>query len=545
MKKLSITLLGIFSISALFAQTAKTVVNVTANVTANTTWTADKIYLLSGIIRIADGATLTIEPGTVVKGGQAPDQSNATCLLVDKGGKLNAIGTKDKPIIFTSGQPKGQRDFGDWGGIVMFGKAPANKTNPQYEGGVIPGTYGGTDAADNSGTLKYVRIEFAGYPFEQDRELNSLTMCAIGNGTTIDFVQCSYNFDDAFEWFGGSVNAKHLVAYRTNDDDFDVDQGFSGRVQFGVSIADPAVADVSTKNGFEIDNDAGGTTETPKTSAVFSNMTIIGAFKDTSDTRPALHGRGAHIRRNSEVSIFNSVWMGWREGIRMDGINTFSNYNNGIAFLQNNIIAGNKTNFNGSGGVPAANFQNFYDSTANNNRKFSLNSQVMLKDAFNFSNPDFTPSTGSPVLTGASFANAKLGGGFFTTTTHVGAFAENDTWLNDWTEFDPNNAEYDLLPADTTTIGLTKIESVLNLNVYPNPAANTLNVEFDLLNNQNVNVQVIDITGRNVMTIAENAMFSTGAHKLNADITSLINGIYFVQIQSEAGLKTIKTVVSK
>ncbi|HYG15400.1 MAG TPA: hypothetical protein VEC12_06560, partial [Bacteroidia bacterium] len=368
MKRLSLTVIGLLFCVITFAQTTKQTVLVDANITANTTWTADKIYLLKGIIRVTNGTVLTIEPGTVVKGGPAADGSNATCLVIEQGGRINAIGTTDKPIVFTSAQPKGQRSYGDWGGIVIFGKAPVNKTNPQYEGGVVPGTYGGADAADNSGTLKYCRIEFAGYPFEQDRELNSLTMCGVGSGTTIEYVQNSYNNDDAFEWFGGTVNANHLIAFRTNDDDWDVDQGYSGKVQFGVSLCDVDVADVSTKNGFEVDNDAGGTTETPKTAAVFSNMTVIGAYTTKADSRSSLHGRGAHLRRNNEISVFNSVIMGWKEGIRMDGINTFDNFTGGNGNLMNNIIAGSVADLNVAAGVDLTAFTTYINTVANGNR---------------------------------------------------------------------------------------------------------------------------------------------------------------------------------
>lgn len=535
-------MLTILSVQFVQSQTAKQVVNVTSNITANATWTADKIYVLSGIVRIQNGVTLTVEPGTVVKGGKAPDQSNATCLLVDKGGKLVAIGTKEKPIVFTSGEPKGLRDYGDWGGIVIFGNAKVNKVNPTYEGGVIPGNYGGSDDADNSGTLKYCRIEFAGFPFEQDRELNSLTMCAVGNGTTIDYVQCSYNNDDAFEWFGGAVNAKHLVAFRTNDDDFDVDFGFRGNVQFGVSLADPKVADVSTKNGFEVDNDAGGTNETPKTAAVFSNMTVIGAFKDTSDVPASLHGRGAHLRRNNEISIFNSVFMGWREGIRMDGATTFNNFRTNVGFLQNNIVAGNKTYFSGQGGVVTADFTAFYDSTGNNNRKYALNSSVMLKDAFNYNNPDFRPMAGSPALSGASFANAKLNNTNFTATSYIGAFGETDNWMAGWTNFDPNNAQYDSIPANPGSVSNI---AVLNLNVYPNPTNGTVQVDFDLTDNQMVNMEISDLSGRTVYAIVNNEEFFMGSNRVVADLTSLNNGLYLVKISTSNGVSTHKIFLNK
>ena len=193
---------------------------------------------------------LTIEPGTIIKG----DKLTKGTLIVKPGAKIMAEGSATKPIVFTSSSAKGSRNYGDWGGIILLGKAPVNKTPATIEGENVS-TFGGTDAADNSGTLKYVRIEFAGIAFETDKEINGLTFGGVGSGTTIDYVQVSYSGDDAYEWFGGSVNAKHLISYRTLDDDFDTDWGFSGNVQYAMALRDPAVADqcsCSDSNGFRI-----------------------------------------------------------------------------------------------------------------------------------------------------------------------------------------------------------------------------------------------------------------------------------------------------
>jgi hypothetical protein len=175
--------------------------------------------LLRGFVYVTNGATITIQPGTVVKG----EKSSKGTLIVEPGGKIIAEGKANAPIVFTSDQPKGSRNYGDWGGIVLAGKAPVNTgTNPQIEGGPRT-TYGGTVADDNSGILKYVRIEFPGFPLEPNKELNGLTMGGVGSGTTIEYVQVSYCGDDSFEWFGGKVNAKHLIAYKGWDDEFDTD----------------------------------------------------------------------------------------------------------------------------------------------------------------------------------------------------------------------------------------------------------------------------------------------------------------------------------
>ena len=185
-------------------------------------------YLLKGWVYVAAGSELTIEPGTIIKG----DKQTMAALIVERGGKLIAQGTETAPIVFTSEEAKGQRRPGDWGGLILCGKAPHNAGEAQIEGG--PRTkHGGNDAHDNSGVLSYVRVEFAGYPFEKDKEINGVTFGSVGDGTKIDHVQVSYSNDDSFEWFGGTVNCKNLIAYRGWDDDFDTDNGYSGHVQYG------------------------------------------------------------------------------------------------------------------------------------------------------------------------------------------------------------------------------------------------------------------------------------------------------------------------
>ena len=203
-------------------------------------------YLLKGWVYVGAGSTLTIEPGTVIKG----DKDTQAALIIEPGGKLIAEGKQDDPIVFTSEMPKGQRKPGDWGGLIICGKAKNNQgvLNQQIEGG--PRTkHGGDDDSDNSGIIRYVRVEFAGYPFMKDKEINGITFGSVGSGTTIDHLQVSYSNDDSYEWFGGSVNCKYLVAYNGWDDEFDTDNGFSGKVQYGLSIRDPRIADLSGCEG--------------------------------------------------------------------------------------------------------------------------------------------------------------------------------------------------------------------------------------------------------------------------------------------------------
>jgi hypothetical protein len=301
-----------------------------------------------------------------------------------------------------------------------------------------------SNLADNSGILRYVRIEYAGYAFLPDKEINGLTMGGVGSQTIIDYVQVYRANDDSFEWFGGTVNCKHLIAYKGLDDDWDVDNGYSGKVQFGISLRDSSVADISGSNGFEVDNDASGSSATPQTSAVFSNMTVIGPRAALSNVGNSNFKRGMHLRRNSSISIFNSIIMGWPVGLLVDasaGRPTDLNITSGSMVLANNIIASNNSQFSYSAsastptGWTTTDLTNYFNLPANANSVLAANIDVNLTAPFKYDNTvDFNPAAGSPALGGASFANAKLATGF-TAVTHKGAAASGDTWWKNWTRF--------------------------------------------------------------------------------------------------------------
>ena len=460
-------------------------VTVQGEITANTTWKADNKYLLKGYVYVRSGTTVTIDAGTVIKG----DKDTKGSLIIEPGAKLIAIGTAAKPIIFTSNQPKGSRNYGDWGGVILCGNAPVNSivngTRPVVEGG--PTTqYGGTDAADNSGTLQYVRIEFGGVAFSPNNEINGLTLCAVGNGTTLDHIQVSYSGDDSYEWFGGTVNAKYLVAHRGFDDDFDTDNGFSGKLQFLVSLRDPLAADQSGSKGFESDNDASNSDNLPKTNPVFSNVTLVGPLVNPNGTGgiSSQYVAGVHIRRNSSLSLFNSVVMGWPAGILLDGTKAATNLANDGLKIKNTIVAGTPTGSNsvrgqkeiiyiaGSGGAGSLTPTNtmatdssafgakvgplsWLAASANANKRYVTSDAVRLLSPFNLTSPSFLPSTTSPIVyngstTGpavtASFSDAKVSDQFFTSVNYIGAFAGTgasaDNWMSGWTNFDPQNTDY-------------------------------------------------------------------------------------------------------
>jgi len=419
----------------------------------NTTLKANYTYKLRGLVYVTEGAILTIEPGTKIVG----ELNKAGGLVITRGSKIIADGTPDKPIVFTSEAANPQR--GDWSGVVLLGQAPTNASfNGQagvgeIEGGINNadglGLYGlgaSSNPADNSGILRYVRIEYAGYAFLPDKEINGLTFGGVGNGTVVDYVQVSYANDDSFEWFGGTVNCKHLISFRTLDDDFDTDNGYQGNVQFGIALRDSAVADISKSEAFESDNDANGSTLLPQTNAVFSNMTVLGPKAQINNKGNNLFLCGAQIRRNSSISIMNSIIAGWPQGLLIDaskGTPTDLNFSgsNPTLFVQNTIIAGCTTpvkyapSATAPTGATDASILGWYNTNAYKNSILNENSELALGDPFNYTTPDFNPTATSPAKSGASFTNAKLTNSFFTSVAYIGACAPGDAWWKTWTRF--------------------------------------------------------------------------------------------------------------
>ncbi len=439
-------------------------ITVSGRINADTTFRKANTYILKGLVYIVGNHTLNIEAGTTIKGSYSG--SDVAALIITRGSKINAVGTPTEPIVFTSAAPS--PSSGDWGGIVICGKAAVNTSFNgtaglfQVEGGVDnangDGLAGSGDAVvpapidnDNSGILSYVRIEYAGYAFQPDKEINSLTMAAVGSGTTIDHVQVIYAKDDAFEWFGGSVNCKYLVAYKTQDDDFDTDNGYSGKVQFGLVIRDSLIADISTSEAFESDNNASGTVVTPKTSAVFSNITAIGPRATLGNSGNTLFRAGAQIRRNSTISIYNSIIMGWPQAVLIDastGSPTDLNINDSTLRIRNTTLAGNTVNvkYTVSASAPTgasdASILAWFTNSYFNNDILTNASDAKLIQPFNYNAPDPTPFAGSngnqKILNGASFTDPKLAGPFFSTVAFRGAIAPagpEATWWKGWTRF--------------------------------------------------------------------------------------------------------------
>jgi hypothetical protein len=371
--KLKPTITQLTAVGLLAAATAHgELIPVTEDIASGTevTWTADNEYLLQTMIYVQTNATLIIEPGTVIKGVTVvPEELRRrgipeliSGLWVSQGGKLIADGTREQPIIFTA---EGDELTGNipptqtalWGGVVMMGNAVLNSakhvvgnvSDPKfdlYEGlDNDPQTglpypehrFGGNDDEDSSGVLRYVSIRHAGFSFAQDSELNVLTMGGVGSGTVLEYVEVYAGEDDGFEWWGGTVNSKYLVAGFIEDDCFDTDQGYRGTNQFWFGIKAPWMGATADSRGIESDGDLNQSVfgEQPLNQWYAYNATIIGRGKDVTATDRNV----AWNTRDEDVpQVFNSVFAGWDQGLKLDADGLYHHTNaTMLASIQNNI----------------------------------------------------------------------------------------------------------------------------------------------------------------------------------------------------------------
>ncbi len=413
-------------------------------------------YLLKGWIYVDEGAKLRIPAGTVIKG----EKETMAALIIEPGGYCEMKGTAQEPIVMTSAQAPGQRRPGDWGGLIICGKARNNQGTQQIEGGPTT-VHGGESNTDNSGIYQYIRVEFAGYPFDTDKEINGITFGSVGSGTTVDHLQVSYSNDDSYEWFGGAVNCKYLVAYKGWDDEFDTDNGFSGTVQYCLSIRDPRIADTSQSNGFESDNNASGAETTPFTSATFKNITFIGPrtsknsdFRNTHDyitagsvfpdngSKLGRFQAAMQIRRSSKLNVENTLAVGYPIGLIVDGEKGSSvRYAKEGGFSLTNII------FAGMGVIGTDKNKEyedyFYDyATKKEDRSIvsfshtfflsGLGNRVIEEMLLGLTDPAHTGQNYCPAV---QISDGKGG--------YIGAFRDaSDNWMSGWTNFDPQHTRY-------------------------------------------------------------------------------------------------------
>lgn len=392
-----------------------TVTTVSADITTNTTWSG--VVKLMNKVYVKNNATLTIAPGTIIRG----DKLTQGTLIITRGAKIIADGTAANPIVFTSNEAVGARNEGDWGGLVLLGLAKNNQPGGVANiEGIVPTTdsqYGGNFDNDNSGILRYVRVEFAGIALEPNKEINGITFGSVGNQTIVDYVQVTFSGDDSFEWFGGTVNCKHLIAYRGLDDDFDCDFGYRGKVQFALSIRDKDLSDApGDSNAFECDNDAAGSTAQPKTRPIFSNVTLVGPKGNGTTALPTgeKFEKAFRLRRNSAVSVLNSLVTGWEKGLSIEGAPVVANLNGDTMVFVNNILtnfavpswsANNTNTVLNSGGSTTSWYNSWWGVDGNDSTQtLAQVNWVNLFPALGVT-PDARLGAGSVAANGATFLN--------------------------------------------------------------------------------------------------------------------------------------------
>jgi hypothetical protein len=429
---------------------------ITGNITTSRTLYSDTTYTLSGYVKVQSGATLTIQAGTTIVGDTTVLGSS---LWILRGAKISAIGTATAPIVFTSARSAGNRKPGDWGGIIIIGNGIINRTGTPIltEGGtagVAENYAGGTDNNDNSGTLKYVRIEFAGYDVSNGngQELNSLSSYAVGRGTTYEYVETMSGLDDSFEWWGGAVDGRYLVSYESGDDHFDWTEGYVGRNQFMLALQTQVLIPAtgtgvfsSDPRGFEgdgCDPAVSGCTltatgaSTPYSMPVFANYTMVGTGQLAGF--PA-DGNGSVLRRGTGGTFRNGVMARWR-GI---AINVRDAWTDSLRLrdslsIRGIVLADNGSNFDPDG----TNFGQASKFTNNNIRTPAVTA-ASLFNSINTAGLDWRPAGGSASIlaTGGETAPAarvaNYFGGTWVNTTYIGAVdpAATTLWYSGWTRY--------------------------------------------------------------------------------------------------------------
>jgi len=451
-------------------------VDVTQDITANTTWTADKTYTLKGFIHVANGATLTIQPGTKIMGDF---NTLGSSLFILRGAKINAVGTADNPIVFTSSRAAGQRQPGDWGGLILIGNAKINRSGTvNVEGSGTDGNTvasgknytlaysGGTADDDNSGTLSYVRVEFAGYAPIQDQELNSFTFAAVGSATRISYLQAVAGLDDSYEFFGGGLVGDHLVSYESGDDHFDMSEGFKGKLQYLIALQTTQITPrtgsgslATDPEGIENDgcNGSGcdqGFNSTPFTVPVIANFTLIGT--GDAATSGSSGGLGMMLRRGTGGYYVNGVVARYpRGGVSLRDADTYARAGSSATpdlatadlAIKNVLFTENSAVFQGPNGT---NVQNSLDMTGNAlvastaaTASLFTTFPTTVSATTQASAFDWTPAASSPLASGglATFTGklATAAGTAVAGTAYLGAAQPNGTkWWQGWTIYARN-----------------------------------------------------------------------------------------------------------
>ncbi len=545
----------------------------------NYTWTSDNTYLLDGYVFLEAGSRLFIEPGTVIKGKANPTGNDAaSALIIARDAQIFAEGTAAMPIIFTSEDDDVSDPFdldiderGKWGGLIILGRASHTDEACEIdiEGvAVAPGDtrvrYGAAscqfDDADNSGVLRYVSVRHAGSKLEDGDEINGITLGAVGNGTTIEFVEVFANDDDGIEWFGGTVNVKYAVVAMCKDDSFDWDTGFKGKGQFWLSLHGSDKAG----NGGEHDGakpiDAAGEAD-----PVIYNATFIGAGVNATGS-----GQGDDhallFRDNSAGDYANSIFTEFTGyAIQVEdrpssavANDSRTNVEDGSLTLKNNIWFGfgEGSEFNaGANGIinvrtdaddlTAAFLVNHLENNGNTIEDPQL-AGISRDIDLGF---DPRPADNGPAYNNlASYPSDD----FFCAVPFKGAFAADGVWIKGWTAVDEYGilslnspaSPNECLSTSTNDLFLETKGYLLGQN-RPNPAGYHASIDFTLPVSENINFDVYNATGQLIQTVARNTWFAEGAHVVELNTADLPNGIYFYRLSTSKVQLTKSMIIQK
>jgi hypothetical protein len=397
----------------------KPVIVVTGEVTGTETWTSASYYVLRGAVFVRDGGVLNISAGTQIIG----EAGSVGTLIVERGGTLNAIGTREAPIVFTSDQPAGSRARGDWGGLIINGRAPVNIPGGEGEGEADTGVYGGDQPGDSSGVMRYVRVEFAGTEFSPDNELNGIAFQGVGNGGSYEYIQVHMNRDDGLEWFGGTADIKHAVVSNAADDSFDWTFGWRGRAQFVAITQRGDDAD----NGIEADNNEFGNDFLPRAHPHIYNITLCG---DPDRNEGAESNRAILFRRGTAVTFRNFLITGFKTtGLQIDGASTLTQVANGTTQVGAGVIWGQTTNAHSSA-APFIGSGRFPDV------RLGVDGGL-TPECSNHAAPNFRPASVATLAGGQLAPIQPPNDGFFEPVTFVGAVGPDpeQDWTAGWTSY--------------------------------------------------------------------------------------------------------------
>jgi len=416
--------------------------DISGNIESTRTLVNTKAYRLSGTVFVRNNASLIIDPGTFIIG--QPGSQPPSALIVTRSGYIYANGSKSRPIIMTSSRPFGERSRGDWGGLVLLGRAPVNvaanadpnrpNTDGEFSIEGLPATedtrYGGNNPDHNCGLLRYVRVEYAGAILSPNNELNSFTWGGCGKATVSEYLQATYGLDDMFEWFGGTNDAKYLVGGLGADDYVDYQLGWTGRLQYGLFYQSP---DSTGNRGVEGDNSEYNNSATPLSKPQMYNLTFVGSGSAGFDEA---NSPGLYLRRGAGGEINNTIVTNFfSTGVFVDGAPTQAQVDSGNISMNGILLWGNGLGTTAENTVAAqvdANIRTFAAGTRGNGRNF-LSANPMLRRPFEYSDPDFRPMTGSPAFR-ANWIQPPDDYFFDQTATFIGGIGDWN-WTEEWTNF--------------------------------------------------------------------------------------------------------------